>query len=369
MTAAAPFDAGTGRFRAEARRFVERELAPAAPRWERAERFPRAALRGCGQRKYLALDPARTAVLAEELARCDSIGVALSVFVQAGLLGPTLRQLATIAQKRTFLAPLEAGRRTGAMAVTEPQAGSDFAALSCSATPDRRGFIVDGEKTYVTGAAAADFLVVAVRIMTAAEPDLSLMLIPANSPGVRVTSLATLGLSTTAMGRITFRRCRVPRDAVLGVAGAAYGYIQDALNRERLYGGIGAVAWAQRALDKTAAFLRGRRAFGRSLIRFQAIRHQLADRATELEASRQLNYATFMRWADGEDVRKQIAMIKLFSYGTAQRVIETCLQMHGALGYMADHWTSRWYRDARALTIAAGTPEVMRDLIAAHLRL
>src|SRR5688500_6250654 len=148
MTPATPFDAGTGRFRAEARRFVERELAPAAQRWERAERFPRAALRACGERKYLALDPARAAVLAEELAGCDSIGVALSVFVQAGLLGPTLRQLATAAQRRTFLAPLEAGRRTGAMAVTEPQAGSDFAALSCSATPNRRGFVVDGEKTY-----------------------------------------------------------------------------------------------------------------------------------------------------------------------------------------------------------------------------
>jgi alkylation response protein AidB-like acyl-CoA dehydrogenase len=297
------------------------------------------------------------------------MGVALSVFVQAGLVGPTLRRLAVPAQKKAFLAPLEAGRRTGAMAVSEPQAGSDFAALSCRATPDRGGFIVDGDKTYVTGAAAADFLVVAVRIAAGKEPDLSLMLIPADTPGVRVTPLATLGLETTAMGRITFRRCRVPGDAVLGEAGAGYGYIQDALNRERLYGGIAAVAWAQRALEKTAMFLRGRRAFGRSLIRFQAIRHQLADRATELEASRQLNYATFTRWTAGEEVTKQIAMIKLFSYGTAQRVIETCLQMHGGLGYMADHWTSRWYRDARALTIAAGTPEVMRDLIAAHLRL
>jgi acyl-CoA dehydrogenase len=184
-----------------------------------------------------------------------------------------------------------------------------------------------------------------------------------------VTRLATLGLPTTGMGRITFRQCRVASDAVLGDAGAAYGYIQDALNRERLYGGIGAVAWAQRALDRTTVFLRGRRAFGRSLTRFQAIRHQLADRATELEASRQLNYATFSRWTQGEAVTKEIAMIKLFSYRTAQRVIESCLQLHGGLGYMADHWTSRWYRDARALTIAAGTPEVMRDLIAAHLRL
>jgi acyl-CoA dehydrogenase len=323
----------------------------------------------CGRRGYLALDPTRTAVLAEELTRCDSLGVALGIFVQAGLVAPLLRQIATPAQKRAFLTPLEAGRRVGAMAVTEPQAGSDFAALSCRATRDGRGFVIDGEKTYITSAAAADFLVVAVRIMSDDEPNLSLLIVPTNAPGVRVTPLSTLGLATTAMGQVSFRKCRVAADAVLGDAGGGYRYIQEALNRERLYGGIGAVAWAQRALDQTALFLRERRAFGRPLVRFQALRHQLADRATELEASRQLNYATFTRWADGHNVTKQIAMIKLFSYAAAQRTVETCLQMHGGAGYMADHWTSRWYRDARALTIAAGTPDVMRDLIAAHLRL
>jgi len=156
---------------------------------------------------------------------------------------------------------------------------------------------------------------------------------------------------------------------MLGESGAAYGYIQDALNRERLYGGIGAVAWATRALEKTASFLKTRHAFGRPLSRFQAVRHQLADLAAALEAARQLNYSTFTRWQAGEDVTKEIAMIKLFGYRQAQRAIECCLQLHGGLGFLADHWTSRWYRDARALTIAAGTPEVMRDLIAAYLRL
>jgi citronellyl-CoA dehydrogenase len=171
------------------------------------------------------------------------------------------------------------------------------------------------------------------------------------------------------MGRVTLRRCRVPADALLGEAGAGSGYLQEALNRERLYGGIAAVAWAQHAIEKTAAFLRERHAFGRPLGRFQAIRHQMADVATRLEASRQLNYAAFRQWAAGRDATKEIAMIKLFSYREAQRAIETCLQLHGGIGYLADHWISRWYRDARALTIAAGTPEVMRDLIAAYLRL
>jgi acyl-CoA dehydrogenase len=158
-------------------------------------------------------------------------------------------------------------------------------------------------------------------------------------------------------------------DAILGERGGGYGYVLDALNRERLYGGIGAVAWAQRALEQTTVFLRTRQAFGRPVSRNQAVRHQLAEAATGLAAARQLNYAAYRLWAgDGQAVR-DIAMVKLFSYREAQRAIELCLQLHGGLGYMGDHWTSRWYRDARALTIAAGTPEVMRDLIAAHLRL
>lgn len=365
----APFDRGAGTFRAAARRTIDRELAPAAARAEQRAQFPRRIIAVCGRRGYLSLDADRTAVLAEELVRCDSLGVTLSVFVQAGLIAPMLRELATDSQRRRFLRPLEAGRQISAMAVTEPHAGSDLAAIVSTARRDRHGgFIVSGEKTYITAAAAADFAIVAVRDGDAAGAGLSLLLIPTTLPGVRVSAIESLGLAATAMGRMTFKNCRLPADALLGEAGAGYGYIQDALNRERLYGGIGVVAWAERAIEKTAAFLHDRRAFGKSLNRIQVLRHRMAQLATELEAARQLNYATFQRWRDGGRVTKEIAMIKLFSYGVAQQTVDACLQMHGGLGYTARHWTSRWHRDAQALTIAAGTPEVMRELIAAHLR-
>jgi alkylation response protein AidB-like acyl-CoA dehydrogenase len=116
-------------------------------------------------------------------------------------------------------------------------------------------------------------------------------------------------------------------------------------------------------------FARQRRAFGQSLTKFQAIRHQFAEMAASLEAARQLNYATFARWNSGKDATKEICMVKLFSYEMAQQVIARCLQLHGGAGYLDDHWISRFYRDARALTIAAGTPEIMKELIAAYLRL
>jgi acyl-CoA dehydrogenase len=355
-------------FRAQARRFVEEELAPRAAEAERNGRFPRAALTACGERGYLGLDRWKAAVFSEELARCDSMGVGLSILVQSRLVGPLLDELATPGQRTRYLPRLRSGRSVGAMAVSEPAAGSDFASLRCQASPVRGGFQLSGEKTYITNAAAADFLIVAARIPDAAG-ELTLFLVPARRDGVRIKRMRSLGLSTTAMGQVALRKCAVPRTAALGEIGQGFRYILDALNRERLYGAIGAVAWADRALEKTRAFLRERRAFGRSLNRFQAVRHQMADLATALEAARHLNYAAFSRWAEGKDATKEIAMVKLFTYREVQRVIEACLQLHGGLGYLDDHWTSRWYRDARALTIAAGTPEVMRDLVAAYLRL
>ena len=362
-----PFDRVDDSFRREAREFVERRLAPRALDWERTGRFPREALLSCGKRGYLTLDRWKAAVFAEELARCESMGVGLTVLVQSRLVGPMLEELGTPLQKRRYLKPLGAGRAAGAMAVTEPGAGSDFSSLRTVAAPGRRGFILSGEKTYITNAAAANFLIVAAR--TSASADLTLLLVPTTTDNLRITHLRSLGLATTAMGQIRFTNCFVPHSSVLGEPGLAYEYIQSALDRERLYGGLAAVAWGAHALEKTRSFLRARRAFGRSLNRFQAVRHQMADLATSLEAARYLAYAAFAKWSAGHSATKEIAMVKLFSYRQAQRTIEACLQLHGGMGYLADHWTSRWYRDARALTIAAGTPEVMRELIAAQLRL
>jgi acyl-CoA dehydrogenase len=368
-SASAPFDAGNERFRAGVRRFVERELAPKAERWEQAAQFPRTAISACGRNGYLALNADRTAVFAEELARCESAGVALSVLVQAALVAPLLERLGSAEQQRRYLTPLRAGRKVAAMAVSEPDAGSDLAAITSRALERRDGFVLNGEKVYITNGSAADFLIVAARTGTSADAGLSLFLVWTKTKGLKAELLPSLGLKTTAMGRIVFRNCRLDRDAMLGENGSGYAYVQEALNRERLFGGIGAVAWASHALEKTIKHLRTRRAFGSTLNRFQAVRHQLADAATNLEAARQLNYATYARWKAGDDVMKHIAMIKLFSFQQAQRTIETCLQLHGGLGYRDDHWTSRWYRDARALTIAAGTPEIMREVIAACMRL
>ena len=364
-----PFTPDHERFREEVRQFVAKGLQPHADRWERTARLPRRALVSVAARGWLALGPWEQAIVAEELPRCDSLGLALSVFVQANLIAPLLADLGTPAQKQLWLEPLRRGRVIGALAVSEPDAGSDVAALATRGRIRGARLTLDGTKTYVTNAAAADLLIVAARTSSDGLAGLSLVLVPRPTRGLRVERLKTLGLATSAMGRITLTGCRVPAANLLGRPGGGFGYIQQALNRERMLGALAAVAWASYALERTIAWARRRRAFGRPLTSLQVLRHQIAEAAISIEAARQLNYATFAQWADGRDVSKEIAMIKVFSYETAQNVIERCVQLHGGAGYLADHWTTRFYRDARALTIAAGTPEVMKELVAAYMRL
>jgi alkylation response protein AidB-like acyl-CoA dehydrogenase len=364
-----PFAPDHERFREAVRRIVASDLQPYADRWERSARLPRRALASCAARGWMSLGPWEQAVLAEELPRCDSLGFALSVFVQANLIAPLLAELGSAAQQRAWLEPLRRGLVVGALAVTEPDAGSDVAAVATTARARRGSLILDGTKTYVTNAAAADLLVVATRTSNDGLAGLSLVLVPRRTRGVVVEPLRTLGLATSAMGRITLNGCRVSAANVLGRLGEGFAYIQQALNRERMLGALAAVAWAAYTLERTIGWAKRRRAFGRPLTTLQVVRHQIADAAIALEAARQLNYVTFAQWVDGRDVSKEIAMIKVFSYQAAQEVIERCLQLHGGAGYLSDHWITRFYRDARALTIAAGTPEVMKELVAAYLRL
>ena len=355
-------------FRQKVRSFIDQQLRPRSTAWEKAGEFPRSVLLECAQHELFQSDPWLNGIVAEELPRCESLGFALSFLVQSNLITPLLEDFGTDEQKATYVPALRSGKMMGAMAVTEPSSGSDFAALQCRADLSGDNLVLRGEKTYITNAAFADFLIVATRIPELTAEGLTLILVPARSHGVTIERLQTLGLAASGTGRIRFDSCLVKRDQMLGTAGDGFGQVQRALNRERLFGGIACVAWADYAMQKALAFARARSVFGNTMNQFQVIRHEFAEMATQLEAARALNYRTFSRWMMGESVTRQICMMKLFSYQVAQQVITQCLQIHGGLGYMDDHWTSRFYRDARALTIAAGTPEVMREMIAAFMR-
>ena len=273
-------------------------------------------------------------------------------------------------QRARYLKPLAAGRAIGAMAVTEPAAGSDFASLPCRAEPVRGGFIVSGEKTYITNAAAADFLIVAARLGDDRTSDLTLLLVPRKTDGVRVRRLSSLGLATTAMGHITFRRCRVSARRAARRSGRGY----------TLHPGR---AESRTAVRRASARSPGR--ITRSKRRARILRDppRVRPRAEPFPggapsvggpgdgarggAPAQLRGV--VAWTAGEDATRRSRWSSCSAIVRRSARSKCACSCTAGSGIMADHWTSRWYRDARALTIAAGTPEVMRELIAAYLRL
>src|SRR5580700_12048651 len=193
-------------FRQRVRAFIDEQLRPRSTAWEEAGEFPRSVLLECAQHELFQSDPWLNGIVAEELPRCESLGFALSFLVQSNLITPLLEDFGTDEQKATYVPALRSGKTMGAMAVTEPSSGSDFSALQCRADISGDDLVLRGEKTYITNAAFADVLIVAVRV--ASEPEgLTMVLVPAKTEGVAVERLQTLGLSASGTARIRFDGC------------------------------------------------------------------------------------------------------------------------------------------------------------------
>lgn len=370
-------------FRHEVRRYVDEQLTPRVDAWEREEALPREAFRDLGRAGLLGLtypeqyggrglDFGYNVVLAEELPRCHALGVALSVFAQAHFVPPLLAVLGTEEQKRTYLAPAIRGELIGAVASSEPSGGSDIVrSIRCTAVDDGDAWVINGEKKYITNSPIADFVITVLR--TRPEPSinsLSLVIVPTDTPGFRVkAALKKLGVRSSPTGWIEYRECRVPKRLTLGKPNLAYHYVARNILEERLIGGVCAVAFGELVLRDTIAYLRGREAFGTTLAQLQALRHRLAEMAAELESSRRFVHSVCASYRDGKVETKEICMIKFHVFELVQRVVERCLQLHGASGFLDESWIARAYRDVRVLSIGGGPSELMKDLVAAYLRL
>src|SRR3984885_3820709 len=198
------FSAGHEQFRQQVRAFIDRQLRPRSMAWEDGGEFPRSVLLECAQQGLFQSDPWRNGIVAEELPRCESLGFALSVLVQSNLIIPLLEDFGTDEQKAMYVPGVSSGKMMGAMAVTEPASGSDFAALECRADISGDNLILHGEKTYISYAVFCLFLIVSARIPELTEERLTLILVSAQSNGVTIERLRTLGLSASGTGRIRF---------------------------------------------------------------------------------------------------------------------------------------------------------------------
>ena len=370
-----PFTEEHQAFRRTVRDFCEKELAPHAREWDDAGAFPRelfarfAELGLFGIRHPTewggsGLDYWYVVAYAEELARSRSAGLNMSMLVQGEMAIPVIADLGSDELKREFLAPAIRGEKIAALAVSEPDAGSDVAALRTTARRDGDELVVNGSKMWITNGTRADFLTMAVRTGEAGYGGISLLVFPTDREGFAVSrKLEKIGSHASDTAVLYFDDCRVPRRFLLGEENQGFAYLMANFQGERLAAALMAVAAMHLMLEDAIRYGQERRAFGRPIASMQVWRHRLAEHLSAVEAARWLTYRACDLFNRREVAVKEISMAKLFAGELAQRVAYDCMQLHGGMGYVLETDVARAWRDVRLLTIAGGTSEIMREIV------
>ncbi len=380
-----PFTDEHEQLRASIRSFIDRELAPYAHEWEQERWFPdelfgKLAAQGLLGLKYPSEyggqggDYLHEAVLCEELARIGSGGTAAGLGAHTNIATPPVWKFGTEQQKRRYLVPAIAGELIGALGITEPGAGSDVAALSTRADRVDGGWLVNGEKTYITNGVRAHFIVTAVKTTADGGHHGISFLIVDRGEGVTSAKLDKLGWHASDTATIAFQDVFVPDENLLGELNEGFRLIMANFQWERLAMALGAVGAMSLAWERTAQFARERHAFGRPLSGHQAIRHKLADMATSVYTCRTVTYDALRRFVAGEEPLKEVTMAKLLTQRACFELIDECLQIHGGAGYMRGDdgppaQIERAARDARLGPIGGGSDEIMREILGRVLAL
>ncbi len=367
--------------RAQIRRYVEARIAPQAEAWEQAGEIPREVFRELGGLGLLGmrhpveyggggLGPLSSVILAEELSRSSFGGVASALTVHSDMSISHIAHRGTPEQKARYLPPACAGEKVGAICVTEPDAGSDVAGLKTRATRAGKGWLLNGSKTFITNGALGDIYIVAARTDPQAQGarGLSLFIVERGAEGFAVSGkLSKQGWRSSDTATLFFENVFVPQDALLGEEGRGFYYIVSTFQNERLViGGLVSGASAK-AIDSTLDYLCQRKAFGKTLWEQPVVRNKLAGVAAKAAAVRALTYQCAQMVEEGQDVVRELSMLKAFAGETLQEVVHTCLQLHGGVGYMVGTPIERMARDARILTIGGGATEVMLEEVAKRM--
>jgi acyl-CoA dehydrogenase len=375
-----PFGEEHEELRASVRGFIGRELTPHAERWERERWFPDEVFSKLAAQGLLGLkypteyggeggDYLHEAVLVEELARTGSGGTAAGIGAHVSIATPPIWKFGTEDQKTRYLAPAIRGEKIGALGITEPGAGSDVASLNTRAERVAGGWIVNGEKTYITNGVRAHFIVTAVKTTAQGGHHGISFLIVDRGEGVAASKLEKLGWHASDTASISFQDAFVPEENLLGGLDEGFALIMANFQWERLAMALGAVGAMQLAWERTAAFARERRTFGRALSSHQAIRHRLVDLATSAHTCRCVTYDALRRFVEGEEPMREVTMAKLLTQRASFELMDECLQIHGGAGYMSEYWVERAARDARLGPIGGGSDEIMREILGGLLAL
>ena len=383
MTSPPAFTEEHEALRKSVRAFVEKEVTPQVDAWEAAGRIPRTFWRRLGELGLLGLEfPAAyggsggdflsSVVLGEEMARCRSGGVAFSVLVHTDMSSPWLTRYGTEAQKRRYLPGIVSGETVCALGITEPGTGSDMAGIATRAVRDGDRYRLTGSKIFITNGVYGDLYFVAARTGPGTaerrHAGISMFLVERDTPGFTVSRrLDKMGMRASDTAELSLQDCPVPAENLLGEEGRGFHQLAAGLQRERIMAAVLALSGAAQALEDTLAYVRERHAFGEPLAAKQALRHRVADMATEIEAARHLVYHAAGLYTAGRDCVTEVSMAKLFATEVANRVAYQAVQLHGGYGYMSEFPVERFFRDVRLWTIASGTSEIMREIVAKRL--
>jgi butyryl-CoA dehydrogenase len=362
-----------------AREFAQQELAPHAAEWDRAARFPAEAMAELGRLGFMGVlvppeyggagaDHVGYALALEEIAAGDgSVSTILSVHNSVGCL-PVLRY-GSEEQKQRFLAPMARGEMLAAFCLTEPQAGSDAAAIKTRARRRGNRWVVNGTKQFITSGQNAQVAIVfAVTDPEAGRRGISAFIVPTSTAGYRVTRLEhKLGQRASDTAQLAFEDMELTPDLMLGAEGDGYRIALSNLEGGRIGIAAQALGMARAAYEAALAYAKEREAFGEKIIAHQAVAFRLADMATQLAAARGLILDAAGRRDTGEPCLQEAAMAKLFASEMAERVASDAIQIHGGYGYLADFPVERIYRDVRVCQIYEGTSDIQRLVIAREI--
>ena len=363
-------------FRESLRDFLQKEVVPHIEKWEKTGEIERFIWKKMGDMGYfglaypeeyggLDLDIFYTLIFLEELQRINSGGFAAAMWAHAYLAMTHLKAEGDAAIKEKYLAPSISGDKIGCLCITEPFGGSDVAGMRSTAVRQGDRYILNGSKTFITNGVFSDYLIVAAKTSPEkGNKGLSIFVVDREAEGVSATKLDKLGWRASDTGEIAFTDVKVPAANLMGEEDKGFSYIMQHFALERLIMGVNAHARAEYALEYALEYMGEREAFGKTINKFQALRHTVAEMASEIEMVKAFNYSIAYNLDKGDYVVKEASMSKLMGTKIADEVIYKCLQMLGGYGYMEDYPLARMFRDSRLGPIGGGTSEILKEIIA-----
>ena len=363
-------------FRQSFKEFLQKEVVPHIEKWEKNGTIDRFIWKKFGEMGYfglnspeeyggLGLDLFYTTIFLEELQKINSSGFAAAMWAHAYLAMTHVNKEGDDRIKKAYLTPSIEGDKIGCLCITEPFGGSDVAGMRTTAIKKGDHYVLNGSKTFITNGVYADYMVVAAKT----HPELnhkgiSIFIIDSNAAGISTTKLDKLGWRASDTAEIAFDNVKIPIENLMGEEGKGFPYIMQHFALERMVMSINAHARSEYAIEYAIQYMSERQAFGKTIDTFQALRHKIAEMASEAEMCKAFNYSVVKRLNDGEYVVKEATMAKLVSTKIADDVAYGCLQLLGGYGYMEDYPMARLLRDSRLGPIGGGTSEILKEIIA-----